>query len=109
MLRRDVGERFVKAIRLCNYAEWYNKGQNQCVSCSNESGASYPLTINAESCTQCSSVIDGDITEANVDADSLNRLSYLSRHSETYGRTISAQSEESFFDIGDEVPDSFYQ
>ena len=33
LVSRGVGDNFVKAVRLCNYSEWYNEGQNACLPC----------------------------------------------------------------------------
>lgn len=61
LLVRNVGEEIVRAVRLCNFSEWYNKAQNVCLPCRSktEGGFAFTLEINGQTCTECDDVSSG--------------------------------------------------
>lgn len=75
----------MKALRLCNYSEWFNEGQNACETCRSaySGGAAYPIEINANQCTECVDVKTGKIDDF-YDSDALGRINYLCNNSESY-------------------------
>ena len=49
LIMQSVDQNNVKALRLCNYSERYNKNKNACVPCKSENagGYAFPLAINS--------------------------------------------------------------
>ena len=80
LILRNVGELKVKALRLCNYSEFYSDSRKECTPCiSSSSGSSYPLTINAPNdtaCYKCEDILAGKLVVP-VDVETLGRITYL--------------------------------
>jgi len=55
----------LRAVRLCNFSEWYNKEQNSCLPCRSKKlgGFSFSLEINGPSCTECDDVLTGTLNQ----------------------------------------------
>jgi len=85
LIVRNSGEQIVKALRVCNYSEWFNEGQNACLPCRSaySGGAAYPMELNAKSCTECVDVKMGKLDDF-YDSDALGRISYLCNNAASY-------------------------
>ena len=106
MLMRYEGDYNVRALRLCNYSEWYNKNQNQCVPCRSDATTgerSFPLQINSDKCLFCDDVEDLS-NSSDQDSKDYERIKYLCENSDNYPLGKSSQSHVPFFKIGQEIP-----
>ena len=90
---RNEGEQILKALRLCNYSEFYVEALNTCQPCESEfvGGHAFPLSINADTCTECAEVLTGSLDEF-VSADTLGRITYLCNNADEYPRISSLKS-----------------
>lgn len=104
LFSRNKGETQIRALRLCNFSEWYNKSQNSCQPCrsQNTGSVAFPLEINAGECTECSDYYEGKLSSAS--AEQLDRFKYLCDNRESFPRMNSSKSSQSFFDFGVEIP-----
>lgn len=61
------------------------------------------MTINAETCTECSDVKTGKLDDF-YDSDTLGRINYFCNNAENYPKIGSTVTSQNFFSIGRQIP-----